>query len=78
MILTSVMKNMDVAVRDVSLAAADDSFEGGTNLGTLENDGVAIAPFHDFEDQVPQEVKDRLEELRQGIIDGEIVTSPDA
>ena len=78
MILTSVMKNMDVAVRDVSLAAADDTFEGGTNLGTLENDGVAIAPFHDFEDQVPQEVKDRLEELRQGIIDGEIVTSPDA
>jgi basic membrane protein A and related proteins len=78
MILTSVLKNMDVAVRDVSLAAADDSFESGTNLGTLENDGVGIAPFHDFEEQVPQEVKDRLEELRQQIIDGEIVTSPDA
>jgi basic membrane protein A len=74
--LTSVMKNMDVAVRDVAVAAANDEFEGGTNLGTLENDGVGIAPFNEFEDEVPQEVKDRLEELRQQIIDGEIETSP--
>ncbi len=47
--LTSVMKNMDVAVKDVTLAAANDEFEGGTNEGTLENDGVGIAPFHDFD-----------------------------
>ncbi len=78
MFLTSVMKNMDVAVYDAAVAASNDEFEGGTNLGTLENDGVGIAPFHEFEDEVPQEVKDRLEELRQGIIDGEIETSPAA
>jgi basic membrane protein A len=76
--LTSVMKNMDVAVYDAAVAAANDEFEGGTNLGTLENDGVGIAPFNEFEDEVPQEVKDRLEELRQQIIDGEIETSPAA
>jgi basic membrane protein A len=78
MFLTSVMKNMDVAVRDTAIAAEADEFEGGTNLGTLENDGVGIAPFHEFDDEVPQEVKDRLEELRQQIIDGEIETSPAA
>lgn len=78
MFLTSVMKNMDVAVYDAAIAASNDEFEGGTNLGTLENEGVGIAPFHEFEDEVPQEVKDRLEELRQGIIDGEIETSPAA
>jgi basic membrane protein A and related proteins len=76
MFLTSVMKNMDVAVRDVILAGANDEFEGGTNEGTLENDGVGIAPFHDFDSQVPQELKDRLEELREQIIGGEIETSP--
>jgi basic membrane protein A len=78
MFLTSVMKNMDVAVFDAAVAAESGEFEGGTNLGTLENDGVGLAPFHEFEDEVPQEVKDRLEELRQGIIDGEIETSPAA
>jgi basic membrane protein A len=74
--LTSVMKNMDVAVKDVTLAAANDEFEGGTNEGTLENDGVGIAPFHDFDSQVPQELKDKLDELREQIIGGEIETSP--
>jgi basic membrane protein A and related proteins len=74
--LTSVMKNMDVAVHDVIVAGANDEFEGGTNEGTLENDGVGIAPFHDFDSQVPQELKDRLEELKQQIIDGDIETTP--
>jgi basic membrane protein A and related proteins len=74
--LTSVMKNMDVAVKDVTLAAANGDFEGGTNQGTLENDGVGIAPFHDFDAAVPQELKDKLDELRQQIIDGDIQTEP--
>jgi basic membrane protein A and related proteins len=76
MFLTSVMKNMDVAVKDVAVAAANDEFEGGTREGTLENDGVGIAPFHEFDSQVPQELKDKVEELRQQIIDGEIETFP--
>jgi basic membrane protein A len=76
MFLTSVMKNMDVAVKDVTVAAANDEFEGGTREGTLENDGVGIAPFHEFDAQVPQELKDKVEELRQQIIDGEIETFP--
>jgi basic membrane protein A and related proteins len=78
MFLTSVMKNMDVAVKDVTVAAANDEFEGGTNQGTLENDGVGIAPFHEFDAEVPQELKDRVEELKEMIIAGEIETSPPA
>jgi basic membrane protein A len=70
--LTSVMKNMDVAVYDVAIAAANGEFEGGTNLGTLENDGVGIAPFHNFEDKVSPELAGELDEVRAGIIDGSI------
>ncbi|MFP5308489.1 MAG: BMP family protein [Actinomycetes bacterium] len=76
LMLTSVMKNMDVAVFDAIAAVADDSFAGGVYSGTLENGGVGLAPFHDFEDEVPQEVKDELEALRAGIIDGSISVSP--
>jgi basic membrane protein A len=74
--LTSVMKNMDVAVHDTVVAAANGDFEGGAYLGTLENDGVGIAPFNEFEDQIPQELKDTLDDLRQQIIDGDIDTNP--
>jgi basic membrane protein A len=75
--LTSVMKNMDVAVHDVTVDAAEGNFEGGLYTGTLENDGVALGPFNDFEDQVPDDVKSAVDDLRQQIIDGDITTTPD-
>src|ERR671918_638624 len=75
--LTSVMKNMDVAVHDATVEAAEGEFEGGLYEGTLENEGVDIAPFNEFDDEVPQEVKDAVEDLRQQIVDGEITTFPE-
>ena len=73
--LTSILKKMDNAVFATVTAAADGEFEGGLYVGTLENDGVGLAPFHEFEEEIPQEVKDRLEELREQIIAGEIEVS---
>ncbi len=43
--LTSVMKNMDVAVRDATLEASEGNLEGGLYTGTLENDGVSPRPL---------------------------------
>lgn len=73
--LTSVKKNFDVSVKDAVTAAANGEFEGGVYSGTLENDGVELAPFNEFEDQVPDEIKSELEEIRAGIIDGSIPTT---
>lgn len=74
-ILTSVMKNMNVAVFDTIKSDLEGNFEGGLYVGTLENDGVQIAPFHSFEDEVPQELKDDLDEIREQIIAGELSVS---
>lgn len=76
--LTSVMKSMDVAVEDTVSAAVDGNFNNDPYVGTLENEGVAIAPFHEFEDEVPQEVKDRVDELREQIISGDLVVESPA
>ncbi|HSM56296.1 MAG TPA: BMP family protein [Candidatus Sulfomarinibacteraceae bacterium] len=36
-------------------------------------DGIEdLAPYHNFEDRLPQEVKDRVAEIRQQIIDGDV------
>ncbi len=72
LMLTSVQKKMDIAVQEAVLAGAEGTFEGGVFEGTLENGGVDIAPFHDFEDAVPEEITTRLDELRAEIIDGTI------
>ena len=53
--LTSVLKKIDVAVKDTIGTAVNDEFTSEEYIGTLENDGTGLAPFHDFEDQVPAE-----------------------
>lgn len=70
--LTSVLKRMDATVQAAIESAKDGSFEGGVTVGTLENDGVGLAPFHAFEDAVPAELKSELETIKAGIIDGSI------
>ena len=72
-ILTSVMKEMSTAVEDVISGAADGQFDGTPYVGTLENGGVGLAPFHEFEDDVPAELTEELESLKQEIIDGSVV-----
>jgi len=75
--LTSVLKKIDVAVKDTIGETIDGNFSNKEYIGTLENEGTGLAPFHDFEGQVPQELKDQLEQMGQGIIDGSIeITSP--
>lgn len=73
-VLTSVLKNMDVAVFDAIKAVKDGTFKGGTYVGTLSNNGVGLAPFNDFEDKVSQTLKDELEQLRKDLIAGKIAT----
>lgn len=74
--LTSIEKKMDNATFDLIQAVQDGTFAGGTYAGNLENEGVGISPFHDFEDAVPAALKAELEELRDAVIAGEVSTTP--
>lgn len=72
-ILTSMVKRVDNAVFQTTQSARNGEFPGGeVQTFGLEDDGVGLAPYGEFDDQVPQEVKDQVDEARQGIIDGEI------
>ncbi len=73
-ILTSIMKRMDMTVPMAIQMAKEGTFQGGMLVGTLENGGVGLAPFHDFDDDVPSALKAELETVRQGIINGTIDT----
>jgi basic membrane protein A len=73
--LTSVLKKIDLTVFAAVELIQDGIFEGGENfIGTLDNGGVSLAPFHDFEAAIPQQLKDDLAGIEQGIIDGSIST----
>lgn len=71
--LTSAMKNLETAVFETVKAVVDGTFVGGENrtFGIAEG-GVDIAPFHDFDDAVSQEIRDAVEQARQDVVDGTV------
>lgn len=79
MIITSVLKHMGPAVEGAIEETVDGAFSNEPYVGTLENEGVSLAPFHDFEDEVPQELKDQLADYQAQISSGELeVETPNA
>ncbi len=77
-LLTSVLKNMDITTLEAIKAVQDGTFQGGVTVGTLENGGVGLADFHDLASAVPDAVKTDLETVKAGIIDGSINVKPAA
>ena len=73
--LTSILKNMDVAVFNAIKAVADGAFKGGVYVGTLKDNGVGIASFHDFDAKVPAALKAEIEQARKDLIAGKISVS---
>jgi basic membrane protein A len=73
--LSSVLKHLELSVVDATKAISEGSFKGGTYVGNLANGGVGLAPFHDFDSAVPQEIKDDLAQIQKDIIDGKIVVN---
>ncbi len=75
-ILTSVLKNMDVTTLAAIKAVKDGTFAGGVTVGTLANGGVGLAPFHELDSMVSADLKAELEQVRAAIVAGSIVTKP--
>ena len=75
--LTSIMKGMKPGVEAVTTDAAGGKFENSPFIGTLKNEGVAVAPFHDYASKVDPALQGELDAIKAGIIDGSIkVESP--
>jgi basic membrane protein A len=68
-LISSAMKLITPGVFDLIKMGNDGTFPGGVFFGE-----VGLAPFHDFEDAVPQDVKDTLEGIEAGLRDGSIST----
>lgn len=71
-ILTSILKGIKAAVGDVVTASGKGGFDATRYVGTLKNDGVGYADFHNFSSKVKPELKGELDKIKAGIIDGSI------
>jgi basic membrane protein A len=74
--LSSVLKRMDNAVFDaietaIGLDGAN-AWPETLYVGTLANEGVGMADFHDLADQVSEELKGEIDDLKAALIDGSV------
>ena len=68
-LISSAMKLITPGVVDLVTAAKNGKFPGGNYYGA-----AGIAPYHDFESKIPQEVKDKIDQIASGLKDGSITT----
>jgi basic membrane protein A len=73
--LSSVLKRIDNGVKSAIGAAVDGTFTGGVENNNLANEGTGLAAYHNFDGQVPAELKAAVEQIRADLIAGKIKIS---
>lgn len=68
-LVSSAMKLITPGVFDLIELADQGEFPGGNYFG-----GAGLAPYHDFEDVIPEEVQTQLEEIDAALQDGSLET----
>jgi basic membrane protein A len=66
-LLTSASKNVDVAAAAAVKEFAAGQLTAGIRTATVVNGGVGLAPYHDWEQKIPQACKDRVETAEEAI-----------
>src|SRR5207248_3325582 len=69
-LLSSALKLLTPSVAELIQSVADGTFHGGNNVGQ-----VALAPFHDFDAQVPPAVKAKLQQIATELETGTLKTN---
>ncbi|SCG43334.1 nucleoside-binding protein [Micromonospora siamensis] len=79
-ILTTVVKNIPDAVKEAVLKAANgEKLQAKPGfVGDLANNGVSIAPYHDFDSKVPADLKAEVDKIKADIAAGTITVTSKA
>ena len=75
LMVTSFVSNWEPIINQVAEAIRTDgpgNCSQGNWAADLENGGAELAPFNEFEDDIPDDVKQKIEEAREQIIAGEL------
>jgi basic membrane protein A and related proteins len=76
-LLSSAEKGLATAVQDAVKSALDHDFSNALFIGTLQNNGVGFAPYHDFASKIPASLQSQVDQVKQDLISGKItVKSP--
>jgi basic membrane protein A len=63
-LLNSAVKQIDEVVYNAVIAFSNDSLQAGVFLGTVANNGVGVAPYHNQENNVTDACKAAVDSVR--------------
>jgi basic membrane lipoprotein Med (substrate-binding protein (PBP1-ABC) superfamily) len=66
-LVTSAQKNVDVAVYEYLKAVNAGTNKAGVVTANIQNGGVGLAPYHDWDSKVPDAVKAKVQEATDGL-----------
>jgi basic membrane protein A len=71
-LISSAMKNVDVAVYNYLKTVNGKTDKAGALTANLSNGGVGLAPFHDWDNKIPADLKTKIQQATDGVKNGTI------
>jgi basic membrane protein A len=71
-VVSTVQKNIQTSLNDVVSKTVEGNFPAGSYLGTLTNDGVGLAPYHDLSSNVPAALQTEITKLKTDVASGQV------
>jgi basic membrane protein A len=73
-LISSAAKNVDAAVYNYLKEVKDGTVKAGIFTANLSNGGIGLAPYHDWENKIPQSVKDSVTKAEADLKSGALTT----
>jgi basic membrane protein A len=73
-LITSAEKHLDLAVKTAITGMVQGSFKAGIITFDITNNGIGLAPFHNFDSQISADVKAKMQDLQAKLKAGTITT----
>jgi len=73
-LVTSAEKHLDLAVKTGITNLVKSQWQAGVLNFDIKNDGIGLAPYHDFDSKVPADVKAKIQDIQSKLKDGSLST----
>src|SRR5437763_7621083 len=73
-LITSAEKHLDLAVKTAIANAVHGQFKNGVLTFEIANDGIGLAPYHNFDSQISPDVKAKMQDIQAKLKSGAITT----
>ena len=73
-LITSAEKHLSLAVKEAVTGLVKGNFKSGINSFDIKNDGIGLAPYHDYDSKIDAAVKAKITEITGKLKDGSVQT----